>query len=715
MPRWRALPVVCALVAVAAPAPAQITWNFTFADVTNATTTGFDDRTSTQSGTSTLGADRRATMVLVANYLNTQLDARGTINFAVDPSFFAAGDPTLASAGTSYFTNVGGPVTGFQNGILFRQATTGGVGGSVASAEFNFGKTWNTGLTAPTAGQFDLYSTMLHEISHALGFTSLVGSTGQGLRNQALGSPDIYSRLDALYTVGSAAGSPNLISSNAAFNTAQASVADLTGGNLFFKGEFATLANAGTAPKVYAPNPYDGGSSLAHVDSTPAAQANAVMQFSTPAATQRRTYQNFELGMLIDAGWNQYFWTRTSNGNWGDNTAAAAGSPWQNLEQFQGTYSGYATEGTFSPVGTITPNLVLTFTNGGNNSYTSTNNLALTGGAVGDRFLVNRVNLTSTSTGLTTIARQVGGSQVLRFDTTIGVTPEVRQSGTGAVAISHPMELMNAGLTLGGTGTGVVTLSGEIGVGTGQTGGLTKTGTSEFVLTGANTYNGTTTVSAGVLRAANASGSATGTGAVTVSAGGTLAGATNLAAGTAGFVSGDVTVNGTLRPGSATAGLAGQLSFNGGAGQDVAFSTGSAYVWNLITETVTNPGLAYDQVRSNNGANLSLAGGVVTLAFAAGATPNAGESFWQADRQWTIFDVIGGGKNTTQFTSITNGGDYSTVGTFSLLSGLTDGDVILSFVPVPEPGTVLGVVAAGLGLVRLVRRRTGLGVPVRGG
>ena len=72
-------------------------------------------------------------------------------------------------------------------------------------------------------------------------------------------------------------------------------------------------------------------------------------------------------------------------------------------------------------------------------------------------------------------------------------------------------------LTLGGTGAGLSTFAGKITNGTITTLNITKAGSGTWVLSGNNTYNGTTTVSAGTL-STNAAG-ALGASSVTVSAG----------------------------------------------------------------------------------------------------------------------------------------------------------------------------------------------------
>ncbi len=133
---------------------------------------------------------------------------------------------------------------------------------------------------------------------------------------------------------------------------------------------------------------------------------------------------------------------------------------------------------------------------------------------------------------------------------------------------------------------GTVTLSGVINPNADATRVLNveKVGAGTVILTNANIYDGTTTVSAGTLRANNATGSATGTGAVAVNSGGTLGGS--------GIITGAVNINsgGFIAPGNSPGTL------NTGA---TTYNSGGTYQWEVNNATGTkggDPGYDFNNV-----------------------------------------------------------------------------------------------------------------------
>uniref|UniRef100_UPI004039C8D5 autotransporter-associated beta strand repeat-containing protein n=1 Tax=Variovorax sp. BK018 TaxID=3450241 RepID=UPI004039C8D5 len=160
-----------------------------------------------------------------------------------------------------------------------------------------------------------------------------------------------------------------------------------------------------------------------------------------------------------------------------------------------------------------------------------------------------------------TVSNAAGGVVDVSGSTAKGGVELGSLSGEGNVVLGAT-RLTLGGLNASDTISGVVSDKGSVftqpGAGTG--GSVVKVGSGTLVLSGANTYTGGTTVSAGTLRVNNIVGSATGTGAVLIQSGATLGGS--------GTIAGAVTVaNGaSVNPGNSPGTLTvGSLSLNAGS------------------------------------------------------------------------------------------------------------------------------------------------------
>lgn len=225
---------------------------------------------------------------------------------------------------------------------------------------------------------------------------------------------------------------------------------------------------------------------------------------------------------------------------------------------------------------------------------------------------------------------------------------------------------------------------------------LTKTGAGQLVLSAANTYAGGTTVAAGTLVVANATGSATGSGSLTMAAGTTLAGngLITAAAGNA------ITLGGSLNPGlpgSSASGLvslavsgAGTLSFGG-------------VTLDLLANTGDNPAASNDRVMvlASDWSNVLFNGplDVVTALDTAS---------WVNGDRWQIFDWSGIASGTAP--AVGSGG-FATINLPSLSGGLfwdLDGlysSGYIAITNVPEPSRALLLLLGLLGLMLRRRRK----------
>jgi hypothetical protein len=156
----------------------------------------------------------------------------------------------------------------------------------------DWGHSWYLGDGFPSITELDLRSVALHEITHALGFVSLLSATGESRV-----APGVYSTFDS-YLRRSTDAAPMVEGSAPPVFTGGA--ADLIGNALVFSGPAAT-ERYGENPPVNAASPFSQGTSLQHwkADETDA----AVMNSRRAPGSLQRAYTGFEIGALQDLGY----------------------------------------------------------------------------------------------------------------------------------------------------------------------------------------------------------------------------------------------------------------------------------------------------------------------------------------------------------------------------------------------------------------------------
>lgn len=164
-------------------------------------------------------------------------------------------------------------------------------------AQFNSSFTnWHFGSGPAPAGKYDFTSVVLHEIGHGLGFLGFGRvSSGRGTV-RTLGLPSIYDRFTE-----NAAGKTML--SFADNSPALASA--LQGGNLYFDSAAVRAANGNAPARLFAPNPFQPGSSYSHFNEAtyPRGNVNSLM---TPALGQAETIRSpgpLTLAVFKTLGW----------------------------------------------------------------------------------------------------------------------------------------------------------------------------------------------------------------------------------------------------------------------------------------------------------------------------------------------------------------------------------------------------------------------------
>jgi autotransporter-associated beta strand protein len=358
-----------------------------------------------------------------------------------------------------------------------------------------------------------------------------------------------------------------------------------------------------------------------------------------------------------------------------------------------------------------------------NTANTFTNNFALQGGTLEVSKLSDKGTASSIGTMEGAAYLQIGQnttSATLNYvgtgDTTDlqiaignadgnGGNASILNNGSGALVFDNAVfNVASSGSTartrslfLGGSNTDANAIQGVISDITtlNKTTQVVKNNTGKWILSGSNTYSGTTTVNAGSL-IINGNQSAA-TGLLTVSSGATLGGS--------GTIGGATTISGTHSPGNSP----GVQTFTNG----LTYATESTFVWELTANSanINDRGSFFDGVDVTGG-TLTINSGVTTsLVFnGTGSTVLWSDGFWGSNQSWLVFDNVSapviGGVPTILFSQDNLGNDLTSVRAGSSFNWEVQGnDIYLNYV-VPEPSTYALLVLSAAGLAaHVVRRR----------
>ena len=259
-----------------------------FEDVILGTGVGFDDPTPIQHpvlGNTTEGELRRRTVCEVLAYISGVIVVQGNPDIVIRTSQTDGGG-FLAAAGP-FFRSVN---RGFAGGTLFDHITTGtdptpAPGDYDATIIVDFGYPYHTDWSTDPGRGIDLFSVMLHEVTHALGFLSLTAPDGS---SRIGGGYSLFDRFlygtDAVRLIDQ---------STLAF---QGGATTLVSNEVYYQGDRCTQ----TSP-VYSPDPYRQGSSTSHFDSYRSG-IRYVMRPSTGGGPDRE-YTVDELTVLCEMGY----------------------------------------------------------------------------------------------------------------------------------------------------------------------------------------------------------------------------------------------------------------------------------------------------------------------------------------------------------------------------------------------------------------------------
>ena len=234
-----------------------------------------------------------------------------TASIEVEVQSVNNGGGTLASAGSEFAGLFGGNFqNGFGNrGVVGHEMLTGtDANGATkdATVTVNFGQPWDYDDDID-GNKFDFKSTLIHELLHAVGFSSDIQQNGNDAFGTPPGNPGKWVPFDEFVADSNGA----LINNQFALDGTRWDAAKVggTGTNpasdgLYFNGPNAVAAHGAPVP-IYSPDPFEQGSSGSHLDDNffnGIGAEKMIMNAATGTGPGIRSLSNVEIGIFKDLG-----------------------------------------------------------------------------------------------------------------------------------------------------------------------------------------------------------------------------------------------------------------------------------------------------------------------------------------------------------------------------------------------------------------------------
>jgi PEP-CTERM motif len=313
-----------------------------------------------------------------------------------------------------------------------------------ARISLSTGINWNIGSAAPLSNQYDLRSVITHELGHTLGFDSTYDPSTDKFSSNGL------SAWDNLLTDSSSGGNrPSVGGTGTPGNFNQIA------NPVYFTGPLAEAAygaylgaNVSTPVPVYAPNPYQDGSSMSHLNQSSLPDALMRPAFGNGAST--RSPLPLEWAIMQDLGWTVAGVKSWTNGagtlNWGNTSNWGPSGLPDSSSNVTFTSSGLTNGNTINMGGNRTINAL---------SIDSTVNFTIGGGSGALTLNSGYITRTIASSGTQTISQPL----VVSANSTIANTVwDI--SGSGNLTIAGSLTVSNSITALTKVGTGMIVLAG---------------------------------------------------------------------------------------------------------------------------------------------------------------------------------------------------------------------------------------------------------------